>query len=174
MGEANKAEYHEGRLHKSALYKAAKDAQALYDLIADDEMLEDWVAENIRVATETLETVLKYVEYEKLFPAVPEPDPMINDENQKEENNYLSNEDKRFPTPMEAESGDGFVSRCLIDGNMKNRYSEQTDRFMACMLIWKEVGKPGSGEVDNPGEKFEDPMKVGEEELRDPAKPVLP
>ena len=174
MKESNKAEYHEGRLHKSALYKACQDAQALYDLIDDEEMLDEWVAEQIRVSTETLETVLKYVEYEKMFPAIPDPQPIINEEEQKEENNYLSNEDKRYPTPMEAENGDGFISRCIIDPNMKNRYPEQSDRFMACMLIWKEVGKPGAKEVDNPGEQFEDPMKAPQEEITDPAKPVLP
>jgi len=174
MKESNKAEYQQGKLHRSALYKACQDAQTLYDLIGDDDVLEEWVAEQIRVSTETLETVLKYVEYEKAFPAIPDSSPIADEEEQKNENNYLSNEDKRYPTPMEAENGDGFISRCIVDPNMKNRYPEQSDRFMACMLIWKEVGKPGSGEVDNPGEKFEDPMEAPQEEIKDPTKPVLP
>ncbi len=174
MKKSSKAEHRDGRLHKSALYKACQDAQALYDMIGDEDVLDEWVAEQIRVSTETLETVLKFVEYEKMFPPIPEPGPIIDEESQKDENNYLSNEDKRYPTPMEAENGDGFISRCIVDPNMKNRYPEQSDRFMACMLIWKEVGKPGSNETDNPGEKFEDPMQPGEEKIKDPSKPVLP
>tara|TARA_Y100000310_G_C20449962_1_gene700207 strand:- start:118 stop:642 length:525 start_codon:yes stop_codon:yes gene_type:complete len=174
MTKTTEAEYHEGRIHKSELFKAAKDAQALYDLIADDDVLEDWVAEKIRLAAEFLEMAYKYVEYDKMFPEMPEPSAMIDEDEERDKNNYLSNEDKRYPTPMDAENGDGFVSRCLVDPNMKNRYPEQSDRFMACMLIWKEVGKPGSEEVDNPGEQFEDPMELKEEELKDPTKPVLP
>ena len=174
MPEKSDAEYKDGKLHKSCLFKAAKDAQALYELIGEDDILDEWAAENIRTASETLEIVLKYMEYEREFPAIEDPGPMVDEESQKEKNNYLSNDDKRFPTPQDAETGDGFVSRCLVDANMKNRYPEQSDRFMACMLIWKEVGKPGADEADNPGEKFEDPMQVKEEELRDPVKPVLP
>ena len=174
MKETNKAEYHDGRIHKSELFKAAKDAEALHALISDDEILEDWVAEKIRLAAEYLEMAYKYVEYDKMFPEIPEPDPVVSDEGEKEKNSYLSNEDKRYPTPMDAENGDGFVSRCLVDPNMKSRYPEQSDRFMACMLIWKEVGKPGVDEPDNPGEKFEDPMEPGTEDSVAPTKPVLP
>lgn len=174
MDKSSKGEHRNGRLHKSALYKACQDAQALYDIIGDEDVLDEWVAEQITVSTEALETVLKFVEYEKMFPVIPDPDPAVTEESQKDENNYLSNEDKRYPTPMEAENGDGFISRCIVDPNMKTRYSEQSDRFMACMLIWKEVGKPGANKVDNPGEKFEDPMELKEEELKDPSKPVLP
>lgn len=174
MKKSSKAVQKEGRFNRSALYKACQDSKALYDLIGDEDVLEDWVAEQIMVSTEMLETVLKYVEYDKMFPPVPPPSEPASEDEQKEDNNYLSNDDKRFPTPMEVENGDSFVSRCIVDPNMKNRYPEQSDRFMACMLIWKEVGKPGANEVDNPGEKFEDPMDVEREEVTVPSRPVLP
>ena len=159
------------RAYQSQLYQIAKCAQGLFEILEDESQLEEWMKAEVMSCYEGIEKVFKYAEYEKAFPRAPEPSlPDTDEESQKEDNNYLTNEDKRYPVPQEAETGDGFIGRCIEDPNMKNRYPEQSDRFMACMLIWNQ--KP-ENEVDNPGKKFSDPMAV-EEEVPEPTRPVLP
>ncbi|MBL69633.1 MAG: hypothetical protein CMO74_14525 [Verrucomicrobiales bacterium] len=159
------------RMYKSQLYQIAKCAQGLFELLQDGDVLEDWVQQRIMTSYDQIEEAFKFVEYEKLYPSAPAPElPSTDEEEQKNKNNFLSNEDKRYPTPSEGESGDGFMGRCITDPNMKQRYPEQSDRFMACMLIFNDAPEEAT---ENPGEKFEDPM-VKEEEAFDPQKPVLP
>ena len=74
---------------------------------------------------------------------------------------------------MAQEGGDQFVTRCILDANMKKRYPVQADRFGACMSSYNDNQKD-SADQQNPGEKFEDPMEVKEPELPDPVKPILP
>ena len=160
------------RAYKSQLYQMAKCAKGLFELLEDADDVEDWIREGIMSSYDQIEKIYKYIEYEKTFPRTQEsPLPEIEEE-QKENNNFLTNEDKRYPTPMEGEVGDQFVGRCIQDPNMKNRYGDQADRFMACMLIWNN--EPYDAEkANNPGEKFEDPMSPTEEVV-DPVKPILP
>lgn len=161
------------RMYKSQLYQMAKCAQGLFELIEDGEDVDDWVRQGILSSYKQIEEIFKHVEYEKAHPRVVDnPLPEVGEEEQKENNNFLSNEDKRFPTPMEGESGDQFVGRCIVDPNMKNRYVEQSDRFMACMLVWNQ-NPYEEDETNNPGEKFEDPMVTEEVEVQ-PVKPILP
>ncbi len=161
------------RMYKSQLYQMAKCAQGLFELIDDNEDLEDWIRQGILDSYKQIEEIYKHVEYEKAHPRLADtPVPEVNEEEQKENNNFLSNEDKRYPTPMQAETGDDFVGRCIVDPNMKNRYPEQSDRFMACMLIWNN-NPPDPDQPDNPGEKFDDPMTV-EDAPVEPTKPILP
>ena len=161
------------RMYKSQLYQMAKCAQGLFELIEDNEELEDWVRQDILSAYNQIEKVFKHVEYEKAHPRlIEDPLPEVTEEEQRENNNFLSNEDKRYPTPMEAEDGDQFMGRCIVDPNMKGRYPEQADRFMACMLIWNQ-NPYDANEPNNPGEKFDDPM-VPEDTPAEPVKPILP
>jgi hypothetical protein len=98
---------------------------------------------------------------------------MVESENDK--NNFLSNQDKRYPTPAAQESGDQFITRCILDANMKKRYPVQGDRFSACMVIFNENKNKVSEDLhNNPGEKFEDPMETKDPEIKDPVKPILP
>lgn len=160
------------RAYKSQLYHMAKCAQGLFELLEDGDDLDDWAREGIMSSFELIEKVYKYIEYEKAFPSNSHP-PLPGDEGDSlHDNNFLTNEDKRYPTPMEAEVGDQFVGRCIQDPNMKNRYEDQADRFMACMLIWNQQPYDPS-KVNNPGEKFEDPMSSVEHEPS-PIKPILP
>jgi hypothetical protein len=161
------------RMYKSQLYQLAKCAKGLFELIEDGDEIEDWARQGILSSYKQIEEIFKHIEYEKAHPRVVEdPLPEVSEEEQKENNNFLSNEDKRFPTPMEGESGDQFIGRCILDPNMKGRYVEQSDRFMACMIVWNQV-QPEEDGANNPGEKFEDPMVVEEVELN-PSKPILP
>jgi len=57
---------YEGEMSKTNLWKIAEYAQEMHDLIHDDEDLEPWVEEKIAVATDAIETVAEYMEYEKL------------------------------------------------------------------------------------------------------------
>jgi hypothetical protein len=75
---------------------------------------------------------------------------------------------------MEAESGDKFVTRCITDGNMQQRYPEQSDRFVACMLIFHDQNESEKPLSPNPGDKFNDPMAPNEPEIGEPDKPILP
>lgn len=154
---------------KSELWHIWKKARLMYDMVGEDSELEDWVKKSVRSAHDSLDEAMRYTEYEKIFPN--------KDESPEEDNknNFLSNEDKRYPTPVDSESGDQFVTRCILDANMKKRYPVQGDRFSACMLIFndkKQSDTPPSH--NNPGEKFEDPMKPKEEGVSDPIKPILP
>lgn len=163
----------EARMYKSKLFQSAKKAQKIFEYIEQNEgILEEWMKGDIISACEGLEKVCQSLEYEAAYPTKVEslPPEEIDEETQKENNNYLSNEDKRYPVPQEAESGDQFIGRCISDPNMKNRYPEQADRFMACMLIFNS---PVANEENNPGKKFEDPMS-NEELPIDPDQPILP
>ena len=55
-----------GRMTKSNLYNIAKHAKMLHDMLEDNEDIEPWVEEKIAVATEAIETVAEYMEYEKV------------------------------------------------------------------------------------------------------------
>lgn len=153
------------RKTKSELFHIWKKARYMYDMVGDDEAMETWVKDKIRVAYEALDEASRYTEYDQMFPTKDAEEP-------KEENNFLSNEDKRYPTPVVSESGDQFIGRCITDANMKQRYPEQSDRFVACMLIHNDSQKKPL--TENPGEKFEDPMELRNDDLRDPDKPILP
>lgn len=169
--ESAAEEFDSIRVYKSQLYQIAKCAQSLFELLQEGDVLEDWVKQRVMTSYDQIEEAFKYVEYEKLYPSpAPAELPSTDEESQKEKNNFLSNEDKRYPTPSDGETGDGFMGRCISDANMKNRYPEQSDRFMACMLIYNNAPEEAS---ENPGEKFEDPM-VKPEEALDPQKPILP
>lgn len=158
------------RMYKSQLYQLAKCAQSLFEMLESGEQLEEWMKSAIITSYDSLEKVSNYVEYEASFPEVKDPLEDLGDK-EKETNNYLTNEDKRFPVPQEGEGGDDFMGRCLADPAMKGRYPTQSDRFLACMLVFN---KPPKNEANNPGEKFEDPMQPKDVADIDPDKPILP
>jgi hypothetical protein len=96
------------RKTKSELFHIWKKARYMYDMVGDDEAMETWVKDKIRVAYEALDEASRYTEYDQMFPSKDSEEP-------KEENNFLSNEDKRYPTPVISESGDQFIGRCITD-----------------------------------------------------------
>jgi hypothetical protein len=152
---------------KSELFHIWKKARLLYDMISEERELPDSVKKNITSAYEAIDESIRYIEYEDIFPSKKE------DLEQDTDNNFLTNQDKRYPVPVNSESGDQFVTRCILDANMKKRYPVQTDRFQACMQVFNSSRKkPTSGQ--NPGEKFEDPMEPRSPEVSDPIKPILP
>jgi len=155
------------KIVKSQLFHIWKKARLMYDMVKDETVLEDWVRKSIFDAYENIDQALQYAEYEKIFPNQKD-EKQLED---KEKNNYLSNQDKRYPTPANQETGDQFMTRCILDANMKKRYPVQGDRFAACMSIFNEKKDEAS---TNPGEKFEDPMEVKEPDQVDPIKPLLP
>ena len=155
------------KIVKSQLFHIWKKARLMYDMVKDGTVLEDWVRKSIFDAYENIDQALQYAEYEKIFPSQKEE----NELQDKEKNNYLSNQDKRYPTPASQETGDQFITRCILDANMKKRYPVQGDRFAACMSIFNDKKDESS---TNPGEKFEDPMEVKEPNQVDPVKPLLP
>lgn len=55
----------DGRMANSNVYNLMKHASMLSQLIEDGDDLEPWVQEKIAVATEAIETVAEYLEYEK-------------------------------------------------------------------------------------------------------------
>jgi len=55
----------DGRMARSNVYNLMKHASMLSQLISDHDDLEPWVQEKIAVATEAIETVAEYLEYEK-------------------------------------------------------------------------------------------------------------
>ena len=157
------------RITKSELFHIWKKARVMYEQVKEDTELEDWVRKNITQAYELIDQAVRYAEYEKIFPKAEERD------NGEGENNFLSNEDKRYPVPTAQESGDQFITRCILDANMKKRYPIQGDRFAACMSIFNDKKDDVSPDLhNNPGEKFEDPMSKKDEDLDDPIKPILP
>jgi hypothetical protein len=169
MSEISESNSNPNKIIKSQLFHIWKKARLMYEMVNDNTMLEDWVRKNVNEAYESIDKALQYSEYEKMFPAQKE------EESDSEKNNYLSNQDKRYPTPSAQESGDQFVTRCILDANMKKRYPIQGDRFGACMSIYNEKQNDTSKDLhNNPGEKFEDPMEVKNPELPDPIKPLLP
>jgi hypothetical protein len=159
----------EVRMYKSQLFQTAKKAQEIFDYLGNGAKMEDWMKNTVASALEGLSKVCQNMEFEIAYPSEVE-DPPGEPQDEKEGNNYLSNEDKRYPVPQSSESGDLFMGRCIADPNMKNRYSEQSDRFLACMLI---LQNPPENVADNPGEKFDDPMAI-KEVLIEPEKPILP
>mgnify|MGYP003649654138 CR=1 FL=1 len=143
------------------------ETKADYDMITEEKDLHDSVKKNITSAYEAIDESIRYIEYDEIFPNKKE------EEQEDNENNFLTNQDKRYPVPVSSESGDQFVTRCILDANMKKRYPVQSDRFQACMQVFNSnKGQPGLSQ--NPGEKFEDPMKPNSPEISDPIKPLLP
>lgn len=168
--ETSKSEdSNEIRMYKSQLFQTAKKAQEIFDYLNSGVKMEEWMKASVVSAFEDLNKVCQNMEFEMAYPSEVESLP-DGSQDEKEENNYLSNEDKRYPVPQGAEDGDSFMGRCIADPNMKNRYPEQSDRFLACMLIWQQ---PPENAVDNPGEKFDDPMTIEDAPI-EPEKPILP
>ena len=165
MSESN-ADLNVEKMVKSELYHVWKKARMLYDMI-NVENCPEWAKSNIRQAHDLIDEAMRYEEYSNLFPDKPE--------EPEDKNNFLSNEDKRYPAPVAGEGGDTFVTRCILDANMKKRYPVQSDRFSACMLIYSDQKAQANPEEPvNPGKKFGDPMKPNEPEIEDPEKPMLP
>ncbi len=158
------------RMYQSQLFQTAKKAQEIFDYINGGAKVDEWMKASIVSAFEDLSKVCQNMEFEMAYPTEVESLPEET-QDEKQDNNYLSNEDKRYPVPQAAESGDAFMGRCIADPNMKNRYPEQSDRFLACMLIWQN---PPENSIDNPGEKFDDPMQPAKESPIEPDKPILP
>ncbi len=171
MSEISESNSNPNKIIKSQLFHIWKKARVMYEMVKDDTELEDWVRKSVNEAYENIDKALQYSEYEKMFPTQKEEA----EEDEKSKNNYLSNQDKRYPTPAAQESGDQFITRCILDANMKKRYPIQGDRFSACMSIFNEKKNDTSEDLhNNPGEKFEDPMEVKDPELPNPVKPLLP
>lgn len=169
MSESN-AELNYNKIIKSELYHLWKKSRIMYDMIKDDSDLQDWQKKNIQQARDLLDKVLMYSEYDQMFPEKKD-----ESEEDQQENNFLSNQDKRYPVPAAQESGDQFITRCILDANMKKRYPVQGDRFSACMNIFNQRKDNIQEDLhNNPGEKFEDPMQTKDPELKDPIKPILP
>jgi hypothetical protein len=160
------------KIAKSQLFHIWKKSRMMYEMIKEDSELEDWVKRNIAEAYEKIDAALQFSEYEKIFPEKREEI----EESDKEKNNYLTNEDKRYPVPVSQETGDEFITRCILDANMKKRYPVQGDRFAACMSIYNEEKQDAQQGLNrNPGEKFEDPMEPRDGiDLPDPERPILP
>jgi hypothetical protein len=59
-------EDHEGRMAKSQLYRTSKMAHMIFQLIEDDEQLPGWVQSKITKASDYLESVFSYLDYEEL------------------------------------------------------------------------------------------------------------
>lgn len=155
---------------KSELFHVWKKARVMFDTIKDDSIVDDWVRKNVTEAYELIDEAMRYYEYEKIFPK--QEDIEESDDNK---NNFLSNEDKRYPVPAAQESGDQFITRCILDANMKKRYPIQGDRFSACMTIYNENKDNVSKDLhNNVSEKFHDPMEPSDPELPNPVKPILP
>jgi len=171
MSESSADVNYNNKIVKSELYHLWKKSRIMYDMIKDDNDLQDWQKKNIQQAGDLLDKALMFSEYDQMFPSKEE---KVEDE--KDKNNFLSNQDKRYPTPVAQESGDQFITRCILDANMKKRYPVQSDRFSACMVLFNEhKNKPQEPEApNNPGEKFEDPMQVAEPDEENPTKPILP
>ena len=55
-----------GKMVKSNLYNIAKHASMMHNMLKDMEDIEPWVEEKIAVATDAIETVAEYMEYEKM------------------------------------------------------------------------------------------------------------
>lgn len=154
---------------KSELFHIWKKARLMYDMVKEGDEIESYIKNNIRSAYEAIDESIRYLEFEEVFPNKKDT------QDEQKENNFLTNEDKRYPVPVSSEGGDQFITRCILDANMKKRYPVQSDRFQACMTIFNE--KPEDQEVGligNPGEKFKDPMQPIESEIDPPQKPILP
>jgi hypothetical protein len=66
LGDSDKESYDsDGRMARSNVYNLMKHASMLSKLVNDEDDLEPWVQEKIAVATEAIETVAEYLEYEK-------------------------------------------------------------------------------------------------------------
>jgi hypothetical protein len=170
MSESSADVNYNNKIIKSELYHLWKKSRLMYDMIKDDSDLQDWQKKNIQDARSLIDKALMYSEYDQMFPS--QEDKV---EKEVDKNNFLSNEDKRYPVPAAQESGDQFITRCILDANMKKRYPVQSDRFSACMVIFNEnKNEPKTNKVDNPGDKFIDPMRVEDPEVKDPDKPILP
>lgn len=170
MSESNAEVNYNNKIIKSELYHLWKKSRIMYDMIKDDSDLQDWQKKNIQQARDLLDKALMYSEYDNMFPERKE-----QEDNEADKNNFLSNEDKRYPTPAAQESGDQFITRCILDANMKKRYPIQGDRFSACMTLFNQHKNDVSEDLhNNPGEKFEDPMETKDPDLKDPIKPILP
>jgi len=153
---------------KSELYHIWKKARLLFEKMSDDSETEVWVKKNIMDAHDLLDEAYRWIEYEELIPTKKE-----GGEPEADKNNFLTNQDKRYPVPVAGENGDKFITRCILDANMKKRYPVQGDRFNACMIVFNEK-KDTPADPSSPGEKFEDPMAPSDPEIEEPVKPLLP
>src|SRR6056300_704191 len=92
--ESNADSKQVSKVVKSELYHIWKKARIMYDMMKDDSELEDWVKNKIRESYDALDEAMTYTEYQKIFPnkqAESSPDEGAN--------NFLSNQDKRYPVP---------------------------------------------------------------------------
>ena len=167
VSESNSMSDNSNKKIKSELFHIWKKARVMYDMVKEESNLESWLKNNINQAYELIDEAIRFVEYNEMFPEKKEE----KTESEKDKNNFLSNQDKRYPVPASQESGDQFVTRCILDANMKKRYPVQSDRFAACMSVYNDNKE---NEFSNPGEKFEDPMEVKGPKIPDPIKPILP
>ena len=120
------------KILKSELFHIWKKARLMYDMIKDGTELEGWVKKSIDDAYDNIDKALQYMEYSNMFPE--KKDESLPDE--KSKNNYLSNEDKRYPTPTAQENGDQFMTRCILDANMKKDIlCREIDLQPACLFI---------------------------------------
>ena len=110
-------------------------------MVKDDSELEG-CKNNIAQAYDLIDQAMRYLSTNKCSQKNNQKMP-----EKKKKNNFLTNEDKRYPTPTAQESGDQFMTRCILDANMKKRYPIQGDRFVACMSIYNE-------KKDTPSEKL--------------------
>jgi septal ring factor EnvC (AmiA/AmiB activator) len=93
---------------KSELFHIWKKARLLYDMITEEKDLHDSVKKNITSAYEAIDESIRYIEYDEIFPNKKE------ETREDNENNFLTNQDKRYPVPVNSESGDQFVTRCIL------------------------------------------------------------
>ena len=87
MSESSAENNYNNKIVKSELYNIWKKARIMYDLVKDDEDLQDWQKSSIRQAGELMDKVLMFSEYDQMFP-----DKKKESENDNGENNFLSNE----------------------------------------------------------------------------------
>tara|TARA_R110002073_G_scaffold311251_1_gene482257 strand:+ start:330 stop:836 length:507 start_codon:yes stop_codon:yes gene_type:complete len=57
---------HEGKMAKSQLYRTSKMAHMIFQIIEDDDQLPSWVQSKITKASDYLQSVFSYLDYEEL------------------------------------------------------------------------------------------------------------
>jgi len=57
---------YEGKMAKSHLFKIAKYATELHNMLEDDENLEPWVQDKITIASHNMSAIMHHLEYKKM------------------------------------------------------------------------------------------------------------
>ena len=78
---------------KSELFHIWKKARLMYDMISEEREVEDFIKNNITSAYEAIDESMRYIEYNEMFPSKDK-----EQENEEGRNNFLSNQDKRYPS----------------------------------------------------------------------------